>query len=192
MLRLFFVLFLFFVFGSKANETLQFSLQRIQNGTPVTVTRDSFPDKYLLIAVGYTGCPDICPTTLLDMKNMLLAMDSDHTDKVNDIKPLFITIDPTVDTLDNITQYVGYFDERIVGLRADDWEKLDAVVNQLRASYGYQVDGKAVFPPDLPDKYTVYHSTYIYLYSPQGQLLDIYPYNMDGKTLAERVVSQMY
>lgn len=190
MLRLFIVFFMLFNFSVRA-DTLQFSLQRIDNQEIINVTPASFPDKYLVIAIGYTSCPDICPTTLLDIKNMLLAMDADYTDKVSKIQPLFITIDPMADTLTEINEYTRYFDERIIGLRAKNWNNLDVVIESLRASYGYQVDGKPVLPENLPEKYDVSHSTYIYLYAPGGELLDVYPYNMDGKTLAERVAEQM-
>lgn len=189
MLRVSFILmFLLMVFGSRA-ENVQFSLQRIEEGQAVSVTEASFPNQYLLIAVGYTGCPNICPTTLLDMKNMLMTMDKDYADKVSYVQPLFITIDPFSDTLAEINEYTQYFDSRIIGLRAKDWQKLDAVVAKLRASYSYKVDGKPVYPPNLPEKYDVSHSTYIYLLSPLGELLDVYPYDMDGVTLAKQVAS---
>lgn len=166
---------------------LTFSLNRIENDQAVKVNEKSFDNKYLLIAVGYTGCPDICPTTLLDMRNALKTLD-ETPEQVKKLQPLFITIDPESDTLKDITQYTGFFDSRIVGLRADNFELLDDVVKQLSASYGYTFEGKPVLPPNLPKGYTVMHSIYMYLYSPTGELLDVFPYNMDGKTLAQNLL----
>lgn len=173
-----------------AASPLTFSLNRLTNDQAVKVNEKSFDNKFLLVAVGYTGCPDICPTTLLDMRNALEVLDK-TPDKVKNLQPLFITIDPESDTLKDITQYTGYFDPRIIGLRADDFESLDNVVNQLRASYAYSFEGKPVFPPNLPKGYTVMHSIYMYLYSPNGELLDVFPYNMDGKTLAKNILEYL-
>lgn len=176
---------------AQAAKPLTFSLKRMQDGQAVTVTQGTWKDKYLLIAIGYTTCPDICPTTLLDMREALAEMDKTTPKKAKQIQPLFITIDPVSDKLKNITDYAAYFDPRIVGLRTDDFPTLDNVIEQLRGSYGYLFKGKAVTPPDLPKGYTVMHSTFIYLYSPEGQLVDAYPYNMDGKTLANRIAQNL-
>lgn len=175
----------------QAAKPLTFSLKRLENGQPTAVTQDTWKDKYLLMAIGYTTCPDICPTTLLDIREALAEMDKTAPEKVKQLQPLFITIDPVGDALKNITDYAAYFDPRIIGLRADDFPTLDHVVNQLHGSYGYQLKGKVVTPPDLPKGYTVMHSTFIYLYSPEGQLVDAYPYNMDGKTLANRIAQNL-
>ncbi len=170
---------------------LTFSLNKLENEKSVAVTEKDWQGKYLLMAIGYTTCPDICPTTLTDVKNALAEMDKVAPEKAKQVQPLFITIDPTMDKLKNITAYAAYFDPRIIGLRADDFVKLDDVVNQLHGSYGYQFKGKKVTPPNLPKGYTVMHSTFIYLYSPERMLVDAYPYNMDGKTLAERIMKNL-
>ncbi len=173
-------------FMATADEALTFSLNRLEDGKVVKVTEKSFADKYLLMAVGFTGCPDICPTTMLDMRGALAELDK-TPEKAAQLQPLFITIDPTSDTLKDITEYAAYFDPRIVGLRADDFKTLDNVVNQLHASYGYTFNNKAVLPPNLPKGYTVSHSIYLYLYSPERKLLDVFPYNMEGKVLAKNI-----
>lgn len=175
----------------QAAKPLTFSLKRLENEQAVAVTEKTWKDSYLLIAIGYTTCPDICPTTLLDIREALAEMDKTAPEKAKQLQPLFITIDPITDALKNITAYAAYFDPRIIGLRADDFVALDDVVNQLHGSYGYQFKGKAVSPPDLPKGYTVMHSTFIYLYSPSGQLVDAYPYSMDGKTLASRILQNL-
>ncbi len=178
------------IFTAKA-EPLTFSLNQMKNNKPVVVSEKNWQDKYLLIAIGYTTCPDICPTTLLDVKNALAEMDKLSPNKVKKIQPLFITIDPTTDSLESISKYTSWFDPRIIGLRTGDFANLDNIVKQLHGNYGYQYEGKTVTPPNLPKGYTVMHSTFIYLYSPQRQLMDAYPYNMDGKTLAKRILQNL-
>lgn len=184
------VLFFAVISTGLAAEPLTFSLQRLVNDKSVTISEQDFVDKYLLMAVGYTACPDICPTTLLDIREAMHELDTTPENAAK-VQPLFVTIDPQTDTLKNITQYAAFFDQRIIGLRAETYEQLNHVVEQLRASYGYFSDGKAVQPPNLPKGYTVMHSTLIYLLSPAGKLLDVYPYNIDGKKLAAEIVKQM-
>ncbi len=177
------ILLTIFYFNSLlATDSLTFKL----NSKLGVVTQENFQDKYLLVAIGYTSCPDICPTTMIDMKGALQYLDKVST-LSKEISPLFITIDPTSDSLKNIITYASYFDERILGLRADNFEILDDVIKQLRASYGYIKDGKPVFQPNLPTGYTVFHSTYIYLYSPKRRLIDVFSYNLGGDELGKRI-----
>lgn len=182
--------FLVFSAFGYAAKPLTFSLNRLLDDKSVEVSQSSWEGKYLLIVVGYTGCPDVCPTTLLDIREALAEMDK-QPEKAKQLQPLFITIDPISDSLSDITRYAGYFDPRIIGLRAENFQLLDEVVKQLRASYGYQFAGKPVQPPELPKGYTVMHSTYIYLYSPDGHLLDVFPYNLNGVILAQRIMKNL-
>ncbi|MBS9778525.1 MAG: SCO family protein [Gammaproteobacteria bacterium] len=172
--------------SSMAAKPLEFTLNQLVDGKAQKVTPKTWENKYLLIAVGYTTCPDICPTTLLDMRMAMAELDK-TPEKVKKVQPLFITIDPTSDSLEAITQYTSYFDPRIIGLRASNFTELDDVVSKLRASYGYEFNDKPVVPPNLPKGYTVMHSTFIYLYSPEGQLLDAYQYNLNGTEMARRI-----
>lgn len=178
------------VTSAQATKALSFNLQQMHNNKPIEVNAKSWKDKYLLIAIGYTGCPDICPTTLMDIRDALVILDK-TPQQAKKLQPLFVTIDPISDSLADITQYTAYFDKRIVGLPTADFNQLDKLVKQLHGSYGYYFKGKQVYPPKLPKGYTVMHSIFIYLYSPQGKLLDAYPYNIKGKNLAESVLQQL-
>ncbi len=184
------VLLAFLSLSVQAAKPLTFDLQQMKNQQAIKVNPHSWGEKYLLIAVGYTGCPDICPTTLLDMRDALTELDK-TPEKAAQLQPLFITIDPISDTLADITKYTSYFDSRIIGLRTQDFGKLDNIVKQLHASYGYFFKGKQVYPPKLPKGYTVMHSIFIYLYSPKGKLLNAFPYNTKGKNLAEGILRHL-
>lgn len=185
-----FITVLLSVSVANASEPLTFQLKRLVDGKPTAVTEKSWQGKYLLMAVGYTGCPDICPTTLLDIRQALHALDKTPAEAAK-VQPLFVTIDPESDSLADITRYTAYFDPRIIGLRADNFTLLDDVVEQLHADYGYYLNDKPVSPPNLPQGYTVMHSTYIYLYSPDAKLLDTFPYNMPGAELAKRILTNL-
>ena len=78
-----------------------------------TVTDESYRGKWLIIYFGYTFCPDACPTTLSNIGSALdgLGPLADH------VQPLFITVDPTRDTIKVVSEYLKSFDPRIVGLR---------------------------------------------------------------------------
>lgn len=163
-----------------AAHTYQFSLQGADGKT---YTETSFPNQYLLLAFGFTHCPDVCPTTLYDMKQML-----DKISNPEHIQPIFITIDPDRDTPELLKQYTGYFDPRILSLSGSR-DAIDQAVNNFNASYGYQLDGKKLNPDQLPEDgaYTVYHSTYLYLLDDQGNLVDVFDYQSGADNLAHGI-----
>ncbi len=157
---------------------LEFTLEHFTKGQ---VTQDSYPDQYLLISVGYLSCPDVCPTTMMTKS---LAMETLGED-VEKLTGLFLTIDPNRDTAENLQWYVEYFHERMDGLTGTD-AQVAAAARNLKASYGYTLEGKPVYDP-LPDYYDVFHSAYIYLYGPDHELRDVYSYAMDGELMAEQI-----
>ncbi|MDO5091475.1 MAG: SCO family protein [Cardiobacteriaceae bacterium] len=144
-----------------------------------TKTQADFPDQYQLIAFGFTHCPDVCPTTLYDFKQVLAQID-----KPERLQPIFITIDPKRDTADILGKYTGFFDKRILAL-VGSREAIDQTVKNFNASYGYQLDGKKIDPDALPEgsAYVVYHSTLIYLLDREGKLLDVFDYQSGAKQL---------
>ncbi len=81
-----------------------------QDGRPVT--EKDFAGKPYLVFVGFTHCPDVCPTTLFQMSEVLKATG----DKGGDLRALFISVDPERDTPEVLKSYLGSFDERIRGL----------------------------------------------------------------------------
>ena len=143
------------------------------------VTHESYPGKYLLMAVGYTSCPDVCPTTLYEFGVTMKALE-----KPEAIQPLFVTIDPVNDEITRLNDYTGYFDPRIVGVSGSK-ENIKALAKQLGATYGYQIDGEAVEDPVPGTAYTVYHSAYIYLIGPDRELVDVFDYQIGADSLTE-------
>ena len=81
-----------------------------QNGAEVT--QDHFAEAPTLIYFGYTYCPDVCPTTLTAMGDAVAALGA----KGDKVTPMFITVDPARDTVEQLKMYVGYFHPRMVGL----------------------------------------------------------------------------
>ncbi|WP_083539455.1 SCO family protein [Enterovibrio coralii] len=150
----------------------------LQHATLGNVTEKSWPGQYLLIGIGYTSCPDICPTTVIDMA----ATVSKLGEKSSKVTPLFISVDPNRDTAEYMDTYVKFFSANMVGLVGNE-EQTKQAMKSLRGTYGYSVEGKPVYPP-LPEQYEVFHSAYVYLYSPEGMLVDVYGYGMGSDKIA--------
>jgi len=135
-----------------------------QSGT--TVTADKLQGKPTLLFFGYTHCPDICPTTLFDVSEVLRAMGKD-ADRVN---AYFVSVDPERDSPAIIKDYLSSFDPHLKGLTGN----ADAVVNMLTA---YRVYSKKV--PGKDGDYTMDHSAMVYLMDRNGRFVD--PFKLDRK-----------
>ena len=127
-----------------------------QNGKPVTEA--DFLGKPAIVFFGYTHCPDVCPTTLSDMGQMLGALGKDEP-----VSALFITIDPERDTPAVLKDYLSSFDPRIVGLTGTP----AAIASAERA---YRVYAKKVPTPD--GDYTMDHTAVVYLMDRQGRFVN--------------------
>lgn len=124
-------------------------------GTPVTA-RD-FKGYIIIVFFGYTHCPDICPTTLAKLTQVLNELGPD----ADQVKVLFISVDPRRDDPRSMHAYVDAFDARhVVGLSGSDKQ-----VEQLAKRYrvAYQV---AHVEPD--GNYEVTHSAAVYFLDREG------------------------
>jgi protein SCO1 len=107
---------------------------------------------------GFTHCPDVCPTTLLEMSNNLAALGTDG----DQLKVIFVTVDPDRDTPEQLKQYLASFDPRIVALTGSE--------GQIAAA----AKGWSVFYNKVPEddgSYTLAHSAYVYLMDRDNRLV---------------------
>lgn len=158
-------------------RSISFDLENTQG----QVTQASFPNKYMLLALGYTSCPDICPTTLYEFASAL-----DQLEQPDAIVPIFVSIDPTNDTAETMQSYAHYFDKRIIGLTGSI-EKIKDLTSQLGATFGYRLNGKKIDIPTKGSGYTVYHSSLIYLINPNHELVDVFDYQIGANDLAKAI-----
>lgn len=136
-------------------------------GGPFTLTdqngvlrRDSdFRGGLMLVYFGYTYCPDACPTAL---QTMTTALD-DLGDASRDIQPIFITVDPTRDTVEQMKLYAQSFHPRLIALTGTE----DQIATVTRAYSIYFRKEK----PDEGGAYLVDHSSFIYLMGRDGRYL---------------------
>ena len=132
-----------------------------QNGTPVT--DEEMKGRPFLVFFGYTHCPDVCPTTLFEISQILekLGKDADRAGA------LFITVDPERDTPAALKDYLSSFDPHLRGLTGDS-----AAVNA--AIKAYRVYAKKV-PLEHGD-YTMDHTAIVYLMDKDGHF--VAPFNL--------------
>ncbi|MGX4774483.1 SCO family protein [Bradyrhizobium guangdongense] len=132
-----------------------------QNGKPVT--DKSLKGKPTLIFFGYTHCPDVCPTSLFEMSEVLRAMGKD-ADRVNAV---FISVDPERDTPATMKEYLSSFDPHLEGLSGDPAETAKVITS-------YRVYAKKV--PTKDGDYTMDHTALIYLMDRDGRFVS--PFNL--------------
>jgi protein SCO1/2 len=132
-----------------------------QNGK--TVTEKSLKGKPTLIFFGYTHCPDVCPTSLFEISEVLRALGKD-ADKVNAV---FISVDPERDTPATMKDYLSSFDPHLEGLSGDPEET-------ARVIKSYRVYAKKV--PTKDGDYTMDHTALIYLMDREGRFVS--PFNL--------------
>jgi protein SCO1/2 len=128
-----------------------------------TVTDQSMKGKPFLVFFGFTHCPDICPTALFDVSEVLgkLGPDADR------VGALFVTVDPARDTPAKLKDYLSSFNPRLRGLTGDE----AAVTAMTKA---YRVYFKKV--PLQGDDYTMDHTALVYLMDKEGRF--VAPFNL--------------
>jgi protein SCO1 len=129
-----------------------------------TVTEKSLQGRPTLIFFGFTHCPDVCPTSLFEISEVLRAMGGD-ADRVN---AYFISVDPERDTNDAMKDYLSSFDPHLKGLTGNP----DAVAKVLSA---YRVYARKV-PLKGEGDYTMDHTALIYLMDRDGHFVS--PFNL--------------
>lgn len=131
-----------------------------QNSKPIT--DQDMKGRPFLVFFGFTHCPDVCPTTLFEVSEILRALGPD----AKDVRALFITVDPERDTPEVLKNYLSSFDPRVVGVTGD--EAAIAAVGKA-----YRVYAKKV-PTD--SGYTMDHTAIVYLMNKDGRF--VAPFNM--------------
>lgn len=120
-----------------------------------TVTQDDFRGSVTMLYFGYTFCPDVCP---LVMQNVVQALGA-AGDAGNQVRFLFVTVDPKRDTNAVLADYTKAFGPQFVGLRGDG-NQLEQLTRRFRVAY-------SVSPSADPRLYEVSHSDAIYVFDRQ-------------------------
>jgi|TARA_R110000803_G_scaffold51105_1_gene105798 protein SCO1/2 len=164
---------------SQNTDTLrpEFSLTDHQGNA---VTEQTYRGKWLLVFFGFTNCPDICPTTLGELAQLmdLLGPDAQKT------QPLFISIDPERDRVETMAEYVSAFHPSIVGLTGTETE-VTATAKSFKAFF------EKLPQETAPDGYTMGHTSAVYLISPEGVFVRTYSYGTSPEKIAADVQQRL-
>ena len=123
---------------------------------------DGYENKVLLVFFGYTHCPDVCPTTVLDMARVMKGLG----DESSQVLPMFISVDYDRDDYKKVREYVDFFDNRIAALTSNK-ENIDVLTKFFKTKYEF-VDPKN-------KGYIVEHSSNIYVLDKKLQVKKIIP-----------------
>ena len=126
------------------------------NGKPRTLA--DFRGKAVIVFFGFTRCPDVCPTTLLELKQVMQKLGPD----AEKVQVLFITLDPPRDTAAVLAQYVPAFDSRFLGLYGD----ADAT-SKTAKEFKVYFEKRA---GSAPDSYSVDHTSASFAFDPAGRI----------------------
>lgn len=119
-----------------------------------------FKGKVSVLYIGYTHCPDVCPTSLAVMSQALIELSPEELEQV---QPLFVSVDPERDTPQRLAEYSQFFHPKIIGMTGTK-TNLDTMVKRYGAFY------RKVEMEDSAMGYAVDHSSRIYLINKKGQL----------------------
>jgi protein SCO1/2 len=117
-----------------------------------------FRGKVVVVFFGFTQCPDVCPTALMELAEVKRQLGADG-DKLQGV---FITVDPARDTPEVLKAYMALFDPSFVALRGSP-EQLEATAKDFKVYYK-KVEGKTA------TSYTMDHSAASFVYDTQGRL----------------------
>lgn len=131
--------------------------------------------RVVLMAFGYTNCPDVCPTTLAQFKLLKSALGAD----AEAVRFVFITVDPERDTRERLAAYINSFDPTFIGLSGSR-EELESVWQNYFVYQQKRETGSAA-------GYLVDHTSRIYAIDKDGNLRLTYPFDIEREFLLNDV-----
>lgn len=124
------------------------------------ITQDDLKDKTVLMFFGYASCPDICPTTMAQLTEVLEKLG----DLSKDVRIIFVSVDPHRDTPDVLQAYVNAFNKNAIGLTGNERQVADLA---RRYRVAYQIEKPK--PGDDANIYDVTHSRGVFIFDRNGR-----------------------
>ena len=121
-------------------------------------TMSDFKGKIVVLFFGYTHCPDVCPTTMVELKNTMKLLG----DKADEVQVLFVTVDPQRDTQEVLSKFVPSFDKRFIGL----WGSLQETAETMAMYKIFYAKVKGTTEAN----YTIDHSAGMYIFDQSGNV----------------------
>lgn len=132
-----------------------------------------FKGRAVAIFFGYTHCPDVCPTTLSDLKAAMKLLGPDAAARV---QVLFVTVDPARDTPEVLRQYVPYFDPSFLGLHGTP-EQVAEAAREFKVYFSKHAEPGA-------SGYLMDHTAATYVFDPEGRIRLFWPYGLPAVDMA--------
>ena len=133
--------------------------------------------KLVLLAFGYTHCPDICPVTLAHLKQVKLLLG----EAASQIQVVFISVDGARDTPDRMAYYLAMFDPEFMGLTGEE-KAVRAIITEFGGTFNIKNAG------GLRDNYPVEHTTGSFLLNLQGRYIRRYLYEAAPEAVAAELL----
>jgi protein SCO1/2 len=141
-----------------------------------TITEKDLLGKYTLVFFGFTNCPDVCPTTLMEISQVMESLG----EKGKELLPVFISVDAGGDTPETMKSYLSNFNPAIIGLTGTE-EQIKQVTTAYKVYYA-KVD-----QPNSTSGYTMDHSAFIYFMDRDGKYIT----HLNYKDPAEKIISTL-
>lgn len=136
------------------------------------VSLDDLSGHVVVLFFGYTSCPDVCPTTLADLRATMGLLGK----RADDIRVVFVSVDPERDTPEDLATFVSKFDPRFIGVTGDP-----GTIADLAAVYGiyYRVHDESD-----PEHYLIDHTATLTVIDKEGYLKLVFPYGTPPAAIA--------
>ena len=131
--------------------------------------------KLMLIYFGFTYCPDVCPTTLIKVSDIIDRLKEDS----KEINSIFITVDPERDTTQILSDYVSAFHQDIIGLTGTKSE-----IEKVTEDWGVYYQKEII---DGEEDYTMNHLDIIFLANANGEFIDYFPPKIQSVLIVEKI-----
>jgi protein SCO1/2 len=126
--------------------------------------------KPVLLFFGFTNCPDVCPTTLAEMRVVRQRLG----DKAEQMAFVYVSVDPERDTVARLKEYIPQFDPAFYGVHVNSID-----LEAIKQGYGLVAEKVYTDPKDPSKGYSIDHTARTYLVGPAGRLATSYPYGTD-------------
>lgn len=163
------------VLRSEPKQLTSFQLQSRSHGP---FTEASLRGKWTFVFFGYLSCPDVCPNTLHELSGFQRLFEDESENAAENLQVLFVSVDPTRDSTEQLAAYVSHFNQKFIGATAGKGA-IDRLVRQFGADYVLE-------PETAPGQYLVSHTSTIFLVDPYGRLVA----NFSQPHYANRLLAQ--
>lgn len=137
---------------------------------------DELGNRVKIVFFGYTFCPDVCPLTLANMKNVYESLKEAERPETAFV---FVTVDPARDTPDRLASYVGAFNKDFYGVQLQDEE-----LTRVKKDYGVFAEKRVLDSSQSAADYLIDHTAFVYIIDKEGNLREIFPHDAPKDDIA--------